>query len=165
MPSQYETPSQFEQILRSGSVVVAEAIRPTDVTSIRVRGDQRRRRQFIGSAITIVAIAAAGGVTITQLAAGGSVGPPAPVTSHHHGRSHRHVTQQIQAAIIPNVVGAAEPAAISILTSLGFHVTVVQACSGTALPAGTVCSSDPTADSVSQRGTTVVIEVVPQRHH
>jgi beta-lactam-binding protein with PASTA domain len=44
-------------------------------------------------------------------------------------------------------------------------VTVVDGCSGSAVPAGTVCSSDPPANSVSPVGTTVVIEVAPQRHH
>lgn len=164
MPSEFETPNQFEHALRNGSAAIAAATRPTDVTSIRARGDQRRRRQFVGSAAAVVAITAAGGVAITHVVAG-SVDTPTPVTSHHHGPSHGHVTPQSQAAIIPNVVGMAEPAAISVLTSLGFNVAVMNACSGATLPAGTVCSSDPPAASVSPRGTTVVIEVVPQPHH
>jgi hypothetical protein len=165
MPSQFETPSQFEHTIRTGSAAIAEATRPTDVTSIRARGDQRLRRQFVGSAAAVVAITAAGGVTIAHVVADGGVERPAPATSQHHGPSHGRVTPQIQAAIIPNVVGLVEPAAVSVLTSFGFNVTVMNGCSGATLPAGTVCSSDPASFSVSLRGTTVVIEVVPQRHH
>jgi hypothetical protein len=160
MPSQFETPSQFEQILRNGSAVVADVTRPTDVTWIRARGEQRRRRQLVGSAITVIAVAAAGGVTVGQLAAGGGASTPAPVTSHHH-----RVVRHIQRAIIPNVVGTTEPAAISMLTSLGFNVTVMAGCNSAAVSASTVCSSDPVAGSDSPRGTNVVIEVAPQRHH
>lgn len=156
MPSQFETPAEFEQILRNGSHVVAEAVRPAGVGSIRVRGDQRRRRQFISSVVAVVVIAGTGSAVLTKLATAGSAGTPAPMTGH---RSH-HVSPTGTALIMPNAVGLPEQAATYLLTSAGLHVvTEVGACSARVVPAGIICQTLPAAASIVPVGATVVIEL------
>jgi PASTA domain len=156
MPSQFETPTQFEQILRNGSRVVADAIRPTDVKSVRARGDHRRRRQFIGSVGAVLVIGGAGSAALTHLATAGSVRTPAPITTH---RSHQ-VSPTVVALIMPNAVGLSEQAAVSLLTAAGLHViTGIGTCNVQVTPVGTICQTSPAAATIVTAGATVVIEV------
>jgi hypothetical protein len=163
MPSQFDVPSQLEHVLRSGSVAIADTTMPRSVASIRARGDQRRRHQVIGAAVAAVAIAVAGGVTITQLWNPSAMRAPAPMVSQH-GRHHGHPA--IGVLTMPDAVGLPESAAVFVVTSAGFHVvTEVVLCDSAAVPAGTVCRTEPAAGSRLPAGTTVVIDVAVQRGH
>lgn len=151
-------PDHLAQVLRDGSDVVAEAIRPRQAVSIRARGDRRRRQLVVGSAVATVAVVAAGGGAVAYVSTVGGTRTPAGSTTHHHAP----VEARVEA--VPNVVGLTERAAVSMLTAAGFSVTVeVLPCSTPGSPPGTVCMTMPAAGVQILTQQAVTIMVVPAR--
>jgi hypothetical protein len=67
-------PEDFESMLRTGALAVAEATKPVAVDLVRARGDRRQRRKMVASVVVAIAVIAGGAATAVG-------GPPA---EHRH---------------------------------------------------------------------------------
>jgi hypothetical protein len=113
--------------LQEGSVAVALAARPSGSQAIRARGDQRRRRNAAGLAVTVLAVVTAGAGAY-PLARDLSTVPAATASSRsvmpkvagdslaaaeraigRAGLSVGHVSQQPSSAVVPGIVIRTSP--------------------------------------------------------